>query len=329
MVDVGMPPTGTGSADGIPGSFDLPGGISLDENYYYLSDGVNRTLRRVNRKTKEVQTIVGSVGVIGTTDGPGATALLNSPSDTLLDGTTLYVSDVYNYCIRTVNVADPNFTVSTLVGTCGSSGSADGVGPAAEFAGPTGMVKLGNALYVIDRFNNTIRKVKLDTLEVTTIAGSSVPGANLDAVGTLARFNDPQGLAAYNDPVDGDVLFVTDASNNTIRRIRLSDNNVTTVAGTAGVAGHADGTGAAATFYGPYGLTTDGTSLYVADFANLAVRKILISDYSVTTLFGDPTATADNFGPLATTRTPWIPYLHFSSEAGLLCVSRTAFYRVK
>jgi hypothetical protein len=49
---------------------------------------------------------------------------------------------------------------------------------------------------------------------------------------------------------------------------------VTTVAGTAGSEGYTDGTSAAARFYLPYGITTDGTNLFVADGGNCTIRGI-------------------------------------------------------
>ena len=52
---------------------------------------------------------------------------------------------------------------------------------------------------------------------------------------------------------------------------------VTTVAGAPGIAGQADGTGSAARFYNPGGITTDGTNLYVTDTSNYTVRQILYS----------------------------------------------------
>ena len=48
---------------------------------------------------------------------------------------------------------------------------------------------------------------------------------------------------------------------------------VTTLAGT-GSSGSANGTGTSASFYGPTGITTDGTNLYVVDYANYLIRKI-------------------------------------------------------
>ena len=60
---------------------------------------------------------------------------------------------------------------------------------------------------------------------------------------------------------------------------------VTTVAGT-GSSGSSNGTGTSASFNNPGGITTDGTNLYVADYNNHLIRKIVISTGAVTTLAG-------------------------------------------
>ena len=64
---------------------------------------------------------------------------------------------------------------------------------------------------------------------------------------------------------------------------------VTTLAGT-GSSGSANGTGTAASFYNPFGITTDGTNLYVGDTNNHLIRQIVISTGVVTTVAG----TGDN-----------------------------------
>jgi hypothetical protein len=48
---------------------------------------------------------------------------------------------------------------------------------------------------------------------------------------------------------------------------------VTTLAGT-GSSGSSNGTGTSASFYFPFGITTDGTNLYVADMGNHLIRQI-------------------------------------------------------
>jgi hypothetical protein len=51
---------------------------------------------------------------------------------------------------------------------------------------------------------------------------------------------------------------------------------VTTLAGTAGISGSTNGTGTAASFSTPSGLTMDASgALYVADFRNNLIRKIV------------------------------------------------------
>jgi hypothetical protein len=100
---------------------------------------------------------------------------------------------------------------------------------------------------------------------VTTLAGSSQ--GNADGTGTAATFNNPYGVAT-----DGTNLYVGDQGNHRIRKIVIATGVVTTLAGNA--SGNADGPGTAATFNNPYGVTTDGTNLYVGDFNNHRIRKI-------------------------------------------------------
>jgi hypothetical protein len=68
---------------------------------------------------------------------------------------------------------------------------------------------------------------------------------------------------------------------------------VTTLAGT-GSSGSTNGTGTAASFNAPIGLTTDGTNLYVADTDNHGIRQIVISTGVVTTLAGTGSSGSTN-----------------------------------
>ena len=179
-----------------------------------------------------------------------------------------------------LNLTSANAAVTTFAGSAGTTGSTDDTGIAARFYYPTGITTDGTNLFVSDFGNHTIRKIVISTGVVTTIAGSTTYGST-DGTGTSARFYSPESITT-----DGTSLFVADSGNNTIRKIVISTGVVTTLAGTAGSSGSDDGTGTSARFYYPMGITTDGTNLFVSDYGNHTIRKIVISTGVVTTIAG-------------------------------------------
>ena len=180
------------------------------------------------------------------------------------DGTNLYVADSGNHTIRKIVISTG--IVTTLTGSAGNSGSTDGTGSAAQFAGPMGITTDGTNLYVADTGNNTIRKIVISTGAVTTLAGTPPASGGGGGAGVICGigcgFSSPHGITT-----DGTNLYVADSGWNRIRKIIIATGAVT--ADFAGAAlngtGSTDGTGTSAKFNIPYGITTDGTNLYVAD----------------------------------------------------------------
>lgn len=270
---------GTGTAAG----FSTPVGIILIGSNLYVSETGSHKIRKIVINTAAVTTLAGS-GTFGAIDGTGLAASFSGLNgDIVSDGTNLYVADTNSHVIRKVVIATG--VVSTLAGGGGGGagcsiglgcGALNGVGAAASFNLPAAIATDGTNLYVADLGNQSIRKVVIATGAVSTIAGSGSAGAQ-DGTGAGASFNNPSGIAT-----DGTNLYVTDNMNSKIRKVVIATGVVTTLAG-SGIFGAQDGTGTAATFGGPRGITTDGTNLYVADTSNSSIRKIVISTGAVTT----------------------------------------------
>lgn len=266
------------STDGLgtAATFNNPYGITSDGTTLFVTDVADQTIRKVAITTGEVSTFAGTASP-GSIDGTGPAAKFNVPNAITTDGTNLYVADSNNFTIRKVVIATG--AVTTLAGSAGSFGSTDGTGPTAKFGYIHGITTDGTNLYATDSQNQTIRKVVIATGAVSTLAGvAGIPGTS-DGMGTTAKFNYPYGITT-----DGINLFVADSRNHTVRKIVIATGVVTTLAGTPEVSGLTDGTGATARFKFPFGITTDGTRLFVADTGNIRIRKILIATGEVSTL---------------------------------------------
>jgi sugar lactone lactonase YvrE len=264
----------------------------------FLYEGISYYVRQT--APLELSLLAGS-GVLGSADGTGVAAGFRSVLGMVHDSAgNLFVTDSSNHTIRKIT---PAGVVSTYAGAAGVLGNTNGAALVARFYSPSGIViDSGDNLFVTEFGNHTIRKITPAGV-VSTFAGSpGVPGAT-DATGTAARFLGPAGLAidAANN------LYVADSNNNTIRKI-TSAGAVTTVAGLARTSGIADGTGTAARFNLPIGITSDNTgTLYVADTFNHIVRKISPAGV-VTTLAGSTTGipgSTDGVGSVAKFNDPF------------------------
>jgi sugar lactone lactonase YvrE len=280
-----------GSSDGVgaSASFNMPEGVATDSaGNIFVADTGNSTIRKVT-PTGAVTTLAGAA--VGS-DGTGAAAAFNLLPGEYFAGITtdatcnVYVADTGDDTIRKIT---PAGVVTTLAGMVGVTGSADGMGAAATFAGPEGVAtdSAGN-VYVMDSGNEAVRKISPAGV-VTTLAG------------TKGYFFQAAGIAVDS----AGNIYVADTSTATIGKIATT-GLVTTLAGTAGSAGSADGTGPAARFGRPYGIAVDSAgNVYVADAAYSNIRKITPGGV-VTTLAGkaDVRGTADGMGAAATFEDP-------------------------
>lgn len=236
-----------GPVAGSVARFNNPDGITAFGTDLYVADTFNRAIRKI--------TASGDVTTIATLGATGPIAITT-------DGTNLYVAESLNNTIRKIVISTGTPTI--LAGS-GTAGFAEGTGAAAQFNSPRGVTidADGIFLYVADYGNNSIRKIDLGT----------------GTVSTVVQFFNPRGITIH----EGN-LYVTDDANHVITRIAISSGISTVIAGSSGVSGFRNGTGTTALFNKPWGITTDGTYLYVADSDNLSIRKIEISTGTVTSV---------------------------------------------
>jgi sugar lactone lactonase YvrE len=253
---------GTGSA----ARFSTPIGVAVDSaGNLYVADYYNQTIRKIT-SGGVVTTLAGLTGTPGSTDGTGSAARFNYPIGVAVDNAgNVYVADLNNQTIRKITSGG---VVSTLAGLAGASGSADGTGSAARFNYPRGVaVDSASNVYVADSNNQTIRKITSGGV-VTTLAGLAGASGSADGTGSVARFNNPFGVAVDS----ASNVYVADPNNQTIRKV-TSGGVVKTLAGFAGATGNANGTASAARFNYPFGVAVDSAgNLYVGDTSNHTIR---------------------------------------------------------
>ncbi|HEY5244732.1 MAG TPA: NHL repeat-containing protein, partial [Acidimicrobiales bacterium] len=265
---------GTGSQAEFNGPFDV---VSDPSGNVYVSDVNNYSVRKVTAGGT-VTTFAG-LPAGGGADGTGSAARFAFPSGIALDSSgNIYVVDENNDDIRKITAGG---VVTTFAGSPGNAGSADGAGSAAQFYAPFRVaVDPSGNLFVTDYNNSTIRKITSSGV-VSTFAGTVGNPGSSNGTGTAALFNGPVGVATDSN---GNV-YVVEQKNNDVRKITPA-GVVTTLAGTAGVVGSADGTGAAAKFSLPAGIVADASgNLFVADYGNNTIRKVTASGV-VTTIAG-------------------------------------------
>lgn len=260
------------------GKFGEPRGIAVDTNgNLFVGDYSAHVVRKVT-STGTVSNHAGTAPTPGSSDGTTSTALFNGPSGVAFDAEgNLYVADTLNNTVRKISITG---AVTTLAGMAGRTSSVDGSATSARFEDPYAVAVDGSGnLYVADSTDHSIRKITSDGT-VTTLAGKGGSFGSTDGTGTAARFNAPLGIAADS----AGTVYVADTGNSTLRKITPA-GVVTTMAGSAGSGASTDGTGTAARFMSPYGVTVDSNNnVYVVE-SSAAVRKITSAGV-VTTLAG-------------------------------------------
>ncbi len=290
---------GLGEVDGqgISARFAMPYGMAADKTgNVYVAEWAGSRIRKITADG-QVTTFAGGTYYANPElvpiDGVGQAAQFDHPTGLAADDAgNIYVAE--NNRIRKIT---PNATVTTIAGA-GAAGSA-GNSQLDSQIGYTRCIAVDGSgnLYLTEE--NRVRKITPAGV-ITSLAGSSTEWGFADGTGDSARFFLLVGIAVDQT---GNV-FVADQGNRVIRKITAS-GVVTTLAGAPGIIGTDDGTGAAARFHDPSGLSIDRDgNLFVTDYCT--IRKVTPSG-SVSTVAGSPgiAGTLDGIGETACFHLPY------------------------
>jgi DNA-binding beta-propeller fold protein YncE/thiol-disulfide isomerase/thioredoxin len=257
-------------------SFYRPQGMALSGDFLYVADTENHLIRRVNLKSRNVETIAGTgkQTMEYFKQGPARFVALSSPWDLQLVGETLYIAMAGPHQIWKLDL-DKN-EISTFAGS-GREARLDGPLLEAGFAQPSGLATDGKNLYVADSESNIIRAIDLSDGQVRTLVGGDLfEFGDVDATGNDVRLQHPLGLVSL-----GNKLLIADTYNHKIKELDPQKQRVSSLLGT-GKPGQVDGS--SPLFYEPGGLTIANGKLYVADTNNHAIRVVDLKTKETSTL---------------------------------------------
>ncbi|MFN2456121.1 MAG: thioredoxin-like domain-containing protein [Pyrinomonadaceae bacterium] len=286
-------------------TFHRPQGMALDGDALYVADTENNSIRRVNLKTRVVETVASNETTKREQAAQVTGGALSSPWDLQLLNRTLYIAMAGPHQIWKLDLAKNE--ISQFAGTRREA-RLDGAVSEAAFAQPSGITSDGMNLYVADSESNIIRAIDATNPNPsvqTLVGGDLFEFGDKDGTGDDARLQHPLGVTAAatngGGKDGGATIYVADTYNHKIKQLDTKSRTIKTFAGT-GKPGQADG--ASPSFYEPGGLSIAGGKLYVADTNNQAVRVVDLQTKQTATLqIRGLTPPASNAGADATNST--------------------------
>ncbi|EMS89869.1 NHL domain-containing protein [Leptospira noguchii] len=253
---------GTGAAVSVDGttstaSFKTPFGLEIDTSgNIFVSDQTANLIRKIDPS--------GNVKTLSTN------LPLEDPSGIKFDP---FTGNKYVSCKDSSQIykIDSMEQFSLFAGSSsGSSSLQNGDRLNSLFNGPFFMdIDPERNLYVGELGNHTIRKIDLNSGNVSTLSGGI--SGYLDGDLASARFKSPLGIA-YSHKTDS--LLAADIQDHRIRKIDLKTSTVSTLLGN-GVGVDVDGNGTNASFFGPAFISLDNSGyMFVSDANSNRIRIV-------------------------------------------------------
>jgi hypothetical protein len=196
---------------------------------------------------------------------------------------------------------------------------------------PYGVAVDSSGNYYIAVYNGD-RVFKVNTSgTLTVVAGTGAQGYSGDGIvgGAInASLYHPTSVAV---DASGNV-YIADQYNCVIREVNATTNTISTIAGIAGACSYGGdgGKGTLANLYYPAGVAVDSLgNLYIADYDNCRVRKVILSTDIISTYAGNGTCGYSGDTGLATAAELYVPEGVAVDSAGNLYIADTNNYVIR
>ncbi len=262
----------------------FPGKMSFssDSKSFALSDSNNNRILIINTSSGKILTSIGN-GKRDLKDGKYAQASFYRPQGVLWLKDKIYVADTENHALREIDLKKKSVRTIAGKGQKGEYVNYDSKYPAANtrLNSPWDIASDGKVIYVAMAGLHQIWVYDIKDMSISVFAGR---GSENITEGPLrqAEFAQPSGLW-----LDGDEIYVADSEVSAVRSISLAEKYVSTLIG-AGLFTFGDSSGAisSAMLQHPLGVSSDGSSIYVADTYNSSIKSIDIEKGRVMNVVG-------------------------------------------
>ncbi len=265
-----------------PSELSSPSSVVLAPNgMAYIADTGNNLVKSLS-PSGTFSTVAGNAVSGFTGDGgPAIDASLSDPTSVAVGRNgNLYIADSGNQRIREVDLRTG--VISTVAGNGATGFTGDG-GPAidASLSDPTSVAvgPHGN-LYIVDRYNNRIRKVSLATGDISTVVGNGTAGFTGNGGPALsASLGFPYGITLDSK---GNI-YVADTDNQRIRVVERSTQRIYTLAGNGNIGFNQTWNSTTipplkADFFSPTSVAiTNNHRLLIVDGGNCLIRSLKLN----------------------------------------------------
>ncbi len=272
-----------------------PGKVLAVDGRLWIADTGHHRILEVDPRTGDVIAAWGN-GQRGFDDGTSTDATFDAPQGITFnaDANALYVADVGNHAVRTIDLGTGD--VSTLVGN-GELGWPPVGGAIGEtrLNSPWDVLYSDGFVYIANAGTHQIWAIDLARERVAPLIGSAIEGTTNGPFET-ATLAQPSGLALSDS---GDLYFA-DSESSAIRVGHLVEGSTgLVVGGDASLFefGDIDGVGNEARLQHPLGVALDGPTIYVADTYNSKIKRIDIETGAVSSWLGDEPGWDDGSTP--------------------------------